>query len=511
MKRHSRRGGRGLASGLGLFAAVALALAGCGGRGQGGTPAGLVMRDVGALKVGVTTTPDPPRSGENTITVVARDPEGRPMRGTVELLVSMPAMGAMPRMESRGKIREVKPGVYRAEYGLAMNGEWDVALRLKPESGPPAEAMYRLSTSVRGVAFSGGTPAPGAPSSGGATGASGATATEDGTAGAVLIDPARRQSIGIRTAPVEVRELDATLRAPGRVAFDEAHQAEVSLRFSGWAREVRANVTGQAVRQGDVLFTVYSPELWGAQQEYLDALRATRADSGAAAVATSSRELAAAARERLHLWGVADPEIAAIERAGRPREAIPVRSPVSGVVTEKNLVAGSALMPGQMLYRIARLDPVWILVDVPQSDLPLVRPGMTAIVSDADLDRIARRGRVAFIAPSVDSMTRTGAVRIEIPNPGGRLRPGAYVEVELVTRLPRRLAVPESAVIPTGERHVVFVDLGDGRLAPRAVRLGRRAGGYYEVLEGLTPGEIVVTSGNFVVAAESNLRSVVRK
>jgi Cu(I)/Ag(I) efflux system membrane fusion protein len=487
---------------------LALALVGCGGRGQGGAPAGLAMRDVGTLKVGVATSPDPPRTGENTITIVARDSEGRPMRGTAELLVSMPAMGAMPYMESRGKIREVKPGVYRAEYGLAMNGEWDVALSLKPESGPPAEAMYRLSTSVRGVAFSGGTAAPGgASSSGAASGASGAAANE----GAVLIDPARRQSIGIRTAPVEVRELDATLRAPGRVAFDEAHQAEVSLRFSGWAREVRASVTGQAVRQGDVLFTVYSPELWGAQQEYLDALRATRADSGATAVATSSRELAAAARERLHLWGVADIEIAAIERAGGPREAIPVRSPVSGVVTEKNLVAGSALMPGQMLYRIARLDPVWILVDVPQSDLPLVRPGMTAIVSDADLDRVARRGRVAFIAPSVDSMTRTGAVRIEIPNPGGRLRPGAYVEVELVTRLPRRLAVPESAVIPTGERHVVFVDLGDGRLAPRQVRLGRRAGGFYEVLEGLAPGEIVVTSGNFVVAAESNLRSVVRK
>jgi membrane fusion protein, copper/silver efflux system len=487
-----------------------LTLAGCGiGRDAAGPPAGVAAQSVGRWRLALVNTPDPPRVGENTMTVYVRDETGKPMVGDVEVAVAMEAMGAMPRMESRGKVRGLRAGVYRVTYALAMSGEWDLFLRLRPRDGSPVEASYRVSTSMRGVAYSGGT--PGAQEAASTT-RIGAPSTADDAgdstvAGTVVIDDARRQSLGIRTAAVAMRDLSSTLRAPGRVAWDEAHQAEISLRVGGWVRELRASVTGQSVRSGEVLFSFYSPEIWAAQQEYLEALRATREDSARANAGDASRELAAAARERLRLWGVADAEIAAIARAGKPRESVSVRAPMAGVITEKNVVLGSAVNAGQVLYRIARLNPVWVIAGVPQSDLPLVRMGSTALVADPDRDGRSRQGRISFIGAGVDSMTRTGEVRIELANPGGALRPGAYVDVEFSTPLARSLAVPETAVLPTGERHVVFVDLGEGRLAPREVRLGRRAGGYYEVLNGLRAGDQVVTSGNFVVAAESRLRS----
>ena len=183
----------------------------------------------------------------------------------------------------------------------------------------------------------------------------------------------------------------------------------------------------------------------------------------------------------------------------------------SGIVTDKNIVQGSAFTAGQTLFRIAGLDPVWVIASVPQPSVGFVRPGTHADIHDPSSDSGARHGVVSFVSPSLDSTTRTAAVRISVPNPGGGLQPGSFVDVELSTPLVRRLAVPESAVLPTGERHVVFVDLGDGRLAPREVQLGIHAGGYYEVRAGLVAGDAVVTSGNFVVAAESRLRSAAQK
>jgi Cu(I)/Ag(I) efflux system membrane fusion protein len=456
----------------------------------------------------VANQPDPAHVGENTLTVVARDSSGAPLRGSVEVVVSMGQMGAMPAMESRGKVKPQSPGVFRASYGLAMGGEWDVTVRLRPERGSGVEARYRLSTSIRGLAFDGGTPSSATAAAGSATGA--ASLPVD-SSGAVTIDATRRQSLGIRSEPVQVRELSTTLRVPGRVAYDEAHQAEVSLKFNGWVRRLAANVTGQTVRRGQILFMVYSPELWSAQQEYLEATRAARSDQGKTALAGSSMDLAQAARERLTLWDLSPADIDAIGHAGQPIEALPIRSPESGVITEKNIVQGSAFQAGQVLFRIAGLDPIWIIASVPQQSVPFLHPHMAAMIRDPYRGTAARRGTVSFVFPSLDSLTRTAEVRIETANGDGRLKPGTFVDVELATSLLKRLAVPESAVLPTGERSIVFVDLGDGRLAPREVQLGARAGGYYEVLSGLAAGESVVTSGNFLVAAESKLRSAAQK
>src|SRR5439155_25494353 len=211
-----------------------------------------------------------------------------------------------------GKVRETKPGVYRVEYGLAMSGEWDVNVRVRPKGTAAVDAAYRLSTSTPGLAFSGGTPPaggdgsqqgmsgmpgmPGMPSS--RSGEPRAATPTEQTAGTVRIDPARRQEIGIRTAPAQVMELSTIVRAVGRVTYDEKRQAEVCLKFAGWVRDINVDYTGRPVVAGEVLFTAYSPELWSAQQEYLEALR-TRSDSSAGEHGEGGSELAQAARRRL--------------------------------------------------------------------------------------------------------------------------------------------------------------------------------------------------------------------
>ncbi|PYM03432.1 MAG: hypothetical protein DMD82_16920, partial [Candidatus Rokuibacteriota bacterium] len=391
------------------------------------------MQAVGGLQIGVANTPDPPHSGDNALTISVQDAAGKPVRGAaVDAVVSMPAMGAMPRMESRGKVKEVKPGVYRAEYGLAMNGEWDVNVRVRPKNGAKVEAAYRLSTSTPGLAFASGTPAvgrdqpvggmsgmagmsgmSGMPATGSAQEPAGPGAGMESATGTITIDAARRQEIGIRTAPVQVIDLLTTVRAVGRVAYDETRQAEVTL------------------------ITAYSPELWSAQKEYIEALWVA-GDSSVVVPGPPETELALAARRRLELWDITPGEIHQIARDGKPREALPIVAPVSGVVTEKNVVRGSAFTAGQVLYKIAPLDPAWVIASIYQVDLPLLRVGMPASLTNPYLDERSRHGRVSFISPALQAETRTGQVRVEVPNPRGDLKPGMFVNVELQVELGKR-------------------------------------------------------------------------
>ncbi|MEO6463619.1 MAG: efflux RND transporter periplasmic adaptor subunit [Candidatus Eisenbacteria bacterium] len=510
-ERAKRRGGLSAAVlALGLLAAGVPWLTGCGGGRGADRPSDMPMERVGPYRVGVRNMSEPPSVGDNAMTVVVRDAEGKPLKAAeVRVVVSMAAMGAMPYMESRGQTKEVQPGVYRADYGLSMNGEWDVSILIRPKQGPDAEAAFRLSTSLKGLAFAGGTPAAGDSATGAAGTVPGDRAPE--IPGAILLDAARRQAMGVRTAPVRMRDLVVTIRAVGQVAYDERRQSVVALRYSGWVRDIHVDYTGRAVRRGEVLFTAYSPELWAAQQEFLAARSGGFADTVGGPTGTAGSPLAQAAATRLRLLDVPASEIRRLETTGRAREAIPVVAPGSGVVTEKMVVQGSPFTAGQVLYRIASVDPVWVTAGVFQVDLPLVRTGMRVRLVDPYLDERSRWGRVSFIAPTLEAETRTGQVRIEAPNAHGALKPGAFVNVELEASLGYKLAVPESAVIPTGERRVVFIDLGDGRLAPRDVRLGHRAGDFYEVLAGLTPGDVVVTSGNFLVASDSRLKSASQK
>jgi Cu(I)/Ag(I) efflux system membrane fusion protein len=479
-----------------LLAAIALP-AGCGKRDRqtSGTAASVSRegRRVGPYRVTLVNRPERPVVGDNTFVVTMRDSAGRAVTGaTLSALVVMPAMGAMPRMESRGEFRETKPGTYEGRYGLSMQGDWDVTLTIHAPEGH-AEALHRLSTNTSELAFLGGTPAAGGADGGPPSG----MPDED----AVRIDPARRQSIGIRTAPVERKNLVATIRAAGRVTYDETRRAEVSLKFSGWVRDIRVDYVGRVVRRGEVLFTFYSPDLLSAQQEYLEALQA----GGPGA------DLAAASRQRLLLWDIAPSVLDEIARSGKARESLPIHAPVSGVVVEKNVVAGSSFEAGQPLYRIGPIDPVWVVASVYQYELPLVSPGMPARILMPFPGEPTRLGKVSYVNPFLDPGTRTGEVRVVVPNPRGDLKPGMFVDMMLERPLGAKLAIPESAVLYAGDRRIVFVDLGDGRLAPREVRLGAKAGTDFEVVSGLEEGDVVVTSGNFLVAAEVRLRSATQK
>ncbi len=503
---------------LAAFGAAVLlaALSGCGGNGKESSEApgtgSLHMQEVGSFRIAVRNQPEIPSVGDNKLLITVRDTTDAPVRGAdVEAVVAMQAMGAMPRMESRGAMKEPAPGVYEAKYGVAMAGEWDVEIKIRSKDGATAQAAYRLSTSLRELPFVEGTPPTGGRVSARAgAGGVGAGGAESEVPGAVLIDPSRRQAIGVKTAPVVVRDLAATIRAAGRVAYDETRRSEVSLKFSGWVRDLRVDYTGKAVSAGDVLFTAYSPELVSAQQEYLTALGIGAGYADSAAL-PGSPELAQAARQRLLRWDIPASQIDAIARERKPIEALPIVAPVGGVVLEKSIVRGSAFTAGQTLYKIAPTHPVWVIASVYPYELPLVRTGMAATILTPFLAEQSRRGRVAYVNPYLDPDTRTAQVRIEAPNTRGDLRPDMFLDVVLQATLRKELAVPENAVLYVGDRKIVFVDLGDGRLAPRDVTLGIKAGEYYEVVSGLKRGEIVVTSGNFLVAAESRLKSAAQK
>lgn len=324
--------------------------------------------------------------------------------------------------------------------------------------------------------------------------------------GVLLVDEAARRRIGVKTAAVEERPVELTVSAVGRTTFDERRLRDVTLKLDGWIEKLYVNETGQPVRRGQTLLSIYSPELYSAQQEYLLALR-----SRDAARETSAPDradyLVRAARERLRLWDLSDSQIASIEKSGEPLQRMPILSPVTGFVIEKNVVEGAAVNRGDRLFRVAALDTLWVEADVYEKDLSNVRVGQQALIRFPSVPGAETAGEITWVYPYLDPETRTGRIRIEIENPGLELRPEMFANVEIRVDRGLRTVVPDSAVIRTGPRELVFVDAGDGRLEPREVRLGARGDGVYEVISGVVPGEVVITSANFLISSESRLRS----
>jgi len=293
------------------------------------------------------------------------------------------------------------------------------------------------------------------------------------------------------------------VRAVGRVAYDETGLVDVSLKTRGWVRDLRANALGAPVHKGEPLFSVYSPELYAAQAEYLQALHSAEADGEMGSKRGDG--LLRAARTRLRLWNVSDAEIDALGRRGTPLEALPILAPASGYIIEKNIVEGGTIEAGMRLFRIAPLDRVWIDAQLYEADLKVAAIDQTAKVSLPSLPGSSLEAKVAYVYPSLDGDTRTGRVRLVLANPGLELRPDMYADVELHVDRGEETVVPVSAVIYAGERRIVFIDHGDGRLTPREIQIGLGNGTYYEVVSGLEVGEQVVVSGNFLVAAESQI------
>jgi membrane fusion protein, copper/silver efflux system len=336
--------------------------------------------------------------------------------------------------------------------------------------------------------------------------ASGAASPVEGLA-TVQIDPQRQQLIGLRTAEVTHGPVGASWKTVGKVAVDETQVHHVNIKVGGFVDTVYVDYVGKPVKRGERLFSIYSPDLLSVQQEYLLALRTRKALAEGGVATGAGDDLVESARERLRLWDISESEIDRLERSGKPTKNLTLYSPMTGVVTKKDIVMGHRLNEGDMPYEITDLSSVWVLADAYESDLARIRLGMPATLSLQAFPNRTFTGKVIFIDPILDPKTRTAKVRIEFPNPKGELRPEMFGEVTL--HMPERqgLTIPADAVIDSGTRKVVFVAIGEGKLQPREVQVGPVTGDTVEVLSGLQAGERVVTRANFLIDSESQLRA----
>jgi Cu(I)/Ag(I) efflux system membrane fusion protein len=327
--------------------------------------------------------------------------------------------------------------------------------------------------------------------------------------GAVAIPAVARQLIGVRSTLAAYQTLTQEIRTVGTVGYDERGLTQVTLKISGWIREVFVNSLGRPVRKGEPLFTVYSPDLLATQDEYLLALRAQAqlAESPLDEAKTNAASLVASARERLRLWDLTDAQITGLERRGKPDPVLTVYAPSSGIVLKREALPGKYVEPGTTLYEVADLSTVWISADIYESEVASVKLDQPISVSFAAYPGETFHGNMGYIYPSLNQEARTVRVRFELPNPGLKLKPGMYGNVSLQTDAAKALVVPKEAVLETGLRQLVFMDRGQGRYEQVLVKLGRRNQDHVEVMEGLKEGDQIVTSANFLLDAESKLTS----
>lgn len=327
---------------------------------------------------------------------------------------------------------------------------------------------------------------------------------------AVQISPERQQLIGVRTATVEHRTLDTTVRTVGTLAYDETRVTQIHTKIAGWVERLFVDYVGKNVKRGEPLFTVYSPDLVSTQKEYLLALKARKQLSTSQFEETRSgaESLVTSARERLKLWDISDDQIAELERTGEPRKTLTLYSPFSGIVLERNTFAGQYLTPEMSTFKIADLSTIWVLGQVFEYELQYIKLGQEAQV-EFPYGQSTRtlKGRVTFIYPEIDPQTRRAKVRIEFQNPGLEFKPQTYVTVILKTPGGHQLALPKEAVIDNGSKQYAILALANGYFEPREIKVGPAVDDAYPIVSGLNAGDRVVTSAQFLVDSETNLQS----
>ena len=330
----------------------------------------------------------------------------------------------------------------------------------------------------------------------------------------VSINPTVVQNMNVRTTTAELRDLVRPIQTVGYLEFDPRRMVSVTTKYSGWIEKVHVNYVGEQVRQGRPLFEIYSPELVQTQQELLSALRFAR-DMRDAPEETRRRaeSLVESARIRLGYWDVSDEQIARLEKSGQVFRTLEVAAPSNGLVMKRmDGLEGMAVRPGMELFHIADLSSLWLSVELFEQQLAQVQVGTEAEITLAYFPGETFRGRVQFLEPELSEKTRTLKAKIEVANRDGRLRKGMYADVKLQPlRLEQVLTVPSQAILRTGKRQVVVVDLGEGRFAPRSITTGQEADGYTRVLDGLEVGETVVVSSQFLLDSESKLREAIQK
>lgn len=349
--------------------------------------------------------------------------------------------------------------------------------------------------------------APEAKAMAGMTGAAAGGADTAAKRQPVHLSAVQAQMLGVTYAVVQRGPLERMVRTVGQITPAESRLSEVTTKIDGYVDRLYVDETGEAVRKGEPLLTLYSPMLVAAQEELLTAARLTASvDSGVPEAWRNAQDLLQAARRRLAYWDITTGQIERLERTGQVTKTLTLVAPFDGVVLEKMVVQGQAVMPGMKLYRLADLSTVWVEGEVFEQDLPLVRVGAAARLELAAFPGRSFAARVSFVWPVVDEQSRAGRIRVAVPNPRGELKPGMFATMFLAAPLGAdALSVPADAVVMTGERNLVFVAGADGMLQPREVVVGARAGDRLQVLAGLREGERIVTSANFLIDAESRL------
>ncbi|HSR13008.1 MAG TPA: efflux RND transporter periplasmic adaptor subunit, partial [Thermodesulfobacteriota bacterium] len=307
----------------------------------------------------------------------------------------------------------------------------------------------------------------------------------------------------------EYRDLNRSIRTVGRMEFDEKKITTISPKIGGWIEDLYVDYTGKMVRKGQPLLSIYSPELVAAQEEVLLALKAKKilGASPIGDIAEGGDRLLQGARRRLLLWDITPQQLEALEKTGEIKKTMLLYSPVDGFVMEKSAFKGMSTAPGAALFKVGDLSSIWVIADVYEYELPFIKIGDTARITLSYFPGESFEGTATYIYPSLDPKTRTARVRFDLPNPEFKLKPDMWANVEMNIPLGKKLVVPEDAVMDTGTMQVVFVDRGQGQFEQRHVSVGSRVSGYYEVLSGLKPGERVVTSANFLIDAETQLKS----
>ncbi len=331
----------------------------------------------------------------------------------------------------------------------------------------------------------------------------------------VEITSEQQQLIGVKTVKVAYRPVQKTIRTVGRIETDERKQTTINTKVEGWIEKLYVDYTGRYVKKGEPLVDIYSPELLATQQEFLGILKWAKQpvdqeknDPLSLMLAKDADAAVNAARQRLRLWDISEDQIKEIEKTGNPLRTLTLYSPVSGFVTQKMAIQGMKVMPGEKLFDIADLSDLWIIADIYEYELPFVKVGQPAKITLSYFPGKEFLSKIDYIYPTISADTRTAKVRLTLSNPQGQLKPQMFTNVEIKINLGNKLVVPDSAVIDTGQSQIVYVDKGEGAFEPREVELGLRSDGTVEVLRGVKDGDRVVSSANFLIDSEAQLKGV---
>ena len=519
-----------------VFAGAIVLFSGCG---NGDT----AKQRVGDYAISLKVTPDPPAVGLNTFKITVENATGKPVNDAiVHIHYSMPAMAGMPAMANETEAKPGGSGLYEAEIDLGSGGKfpWDTKVEVVQGQNILAVTQWQVTPGTKGVKFienQGGLTATGEVDYYTCTmhpsikqknpgkcpicamdlvpiykeGSSPQKDVRDNQVRTVNVSLYQQQLIGVQRDTVKLRSVSKTIRTVGHVAYNETRVATINLKFSGWLEKLYVDYTGQFVKKGQPLFEIYSPALVSTQEEYLQTLK-----RGALTGLTNGKKVNAkntllkSTRDRLLLWGISEKQIRDIESAGTPKLRLIFNSPINGYVIEKNALEGRRAKAGTDLYTIADLSTVWVHADIYEYELPFIKVGQTSEISLAYDSKVNYIGKVDYIYPTLASRTRTAKIRLVFPNPELKLKPEMYANVKIKVDQGKQLTVPETAVLDTGMRQLVFVDLGNGRFEPREIKLGTKVNRYYVVLEGLVEGDIIVKSGNFLIDAEAHVQGVLQ-